>query len=152
MADAEPLRDVADRHRLVAAETFDRQQRLVLLRGQPGLLGGVLAEDHEVPEQVAEFRQPLEIGGGQGPGPRLRAHRISPGTAMQHKQFEIYRSAIYTPRTAITGPLPLKGAPRCRAILRPIPISVPRSARRTPPSGRSMTASGISVRTGGCSC
>src|SRR6185312_16693420 len=62
MADAEPLGQRADGDALAAGKSFDHQEGLVLLRAQPGLLGGGIAERNEAPQEVAELRQRLVIG------------------------------------------------------------------------------------------
>ncbi|MGH7001192.1 MAG: hypothetical protein ACREEA_06765 [Stellaceae bacterium] len=48
MADRESGRERADGRTFATGKTFDREQNLMLLRGQAGALGGVFAE-HEKP-------------------------------------------------------------------------------------------------------
>jgi|HubBroStandDraft_6_1064221.scaffolds.fasta_scaffold147268_2 hypothetical protein len=62
--DRQPLGERAGGERLRPAMAFDGEQGLVLLRCQAGLFRGVLAEDEEPPQQIAELRQPLVVGLG----------------------------------------------------------------------------------------
>lgn len=57
MADLQAPGQGADGEWFLAAKAADGEQRLVLLRGDAGLLGGVLAETDELPQCVAEIRQ-----------------------------------------------------------------------------------------------
>jgi hypothetical protein len=62
VADAQAFREVADRHRPAAGESLDRQQRLMLARGQAGVFRLDLAELEEAADQVAKLGQPLVVG------------------------------------------------------------------------------------------
>jgi hypothetical protein len=64
MAQLQPLRQVADRHVVPPAEPLDRQQGLVLLRGEPAGKRRVPAEPLEPPQRMAQFRQELIVGLG----------------------------------------------------------------------------------------
>ena len=66
VADAQPLREVADRHRSAARKSLDRQQRLMLARGQAGVFRLDLAEFEEAADQVAKLGQPLVVGLADG--------------------------------------------------------------------------------------
>lgn len=63
--DQQCLSKVADDQRLGARGSFDRQKRLVLLRGQSGLPCRLLAKRHELAARHGERRPGLVIGFGQ---------------------------------------------------------------------------------------
>ncbi len=64
VADAQALRQIADSHRRLARKSLDRKQRLMLARGQAGIVRLYLAELEEAADQVAELGQPLVVGSG----------------------------------------------------------------------------------------
>ena len=64
MAQLQPLRELADGSLVAPGKTLDGQQRLVLLRGEPGAARGVLAEDQEAAQRMAQRGQQLVVGLG----------------------------------------------------------------------------------------
>ena len=96
--DPHPLRELADRRLAAARKPLDRQQRLVLARGQAGRARRKLAELQEAPDQVTELRQAAVI---LLVGPRRCSRRIGQGKAFRvgHRRLRglkrIYRHATY---------------------------------------------------------
>ncbi|HUN26812.1 MAG TPA: hypothetical protein VMU67_10915 [Steroidobacteraceae bacterium] len=66
VAQPEAPRELSHAHRLRAGVTLDREQRLMVLRGETGAARGLFAEGEEAPQQEAELCQKLVIGLGEG--------------------------------------------------------------------------------------
>jgi hypothetical protein len=67
MFDLKPFGQFAVGDVLPAGKAFDRQERLMLLGGQPDAYGGFRAKAAEAPEFIAERRKRLILGLGQRP-------------------------------------------------------------------------------------
>jgi len=57
MAQLQAFGQFGDRDKVATREAFDGEQGLMLLRGQPGLTGGVLAEIQKPPQRVPQGGQ-----------------------------------------------------------------------------------------------
>ena len=68
VAELEPFGEFTDRDIVAFREALDREQRLVLLRGQARGAGRLLAELLETAQGVPEGGQPLVVGLGEGSG------------------------------------------------------------------------------------
>src|SRR4051812_35233260 len=53
------IRELANRGVISSRKTFQREQRLMLLRGEPGVSRGFLAEREKLPQRPAQRREQL---------------------------------------------------------------------------------------------
>lgn len=63
--DLQAFGEFADGDMVATGKTLDGEEGLVLLGGEAGGVGGILAEAEEFPQGVAELRQALIMGAGE---------------------------------------------------------------------------------------